>query len=225
MGKYVEQKSVNTIVMAYLFSVAQTEDGSVPEDRLYEAFKGRIGSLRVKMAIEQLKEDKFIRDMLAHHPDYVWGLTPEGYIKAEEFYLGSPEGIVRTIADIGLDKYFEDRIERQKDGNEIEIPAADRYVTISDNMPGYGEIVATVEGADEALRGTNDLDANERSWIRLHIEAGLTLLRRGGKVLQSALKSLLLEPLETALKETTQENVKKAIEIALKAIRTYLGIF
>ena len=223
--KYIKQGSVNSIVLAYFFAKAQTEDFTLTEDHLISDFAGKIGTIRIQMALEQLKDSDYVEDVEPSNSDYVFALSKEGYSRAEKFYLENDKGIVRQIVDLGLDAYLQLREEEADSGTEADIPASDRLVTVSDNMAGYGEIIGSMESADEVIRGANDLDAEERSWIRIHLELGIALLKKGGKVLHSALKSLLLEPLEAALKDSSQDNLRKAVEVALKALRTYLGIF
>ncbi|MBS0479440.1 MAG: hypothetical protein JSR79_09085 [Proteobacteria bacterium] len=176
------------------------------------------------MALESLKTSKYVKDYYPQATDYFYGLTPTGYTKAEEFYLANANGAVRTITEKGLDAFFSSFVEKDETG-ETNVPASDRTVTLSDNMAGYNEIVETVQSADELIRGANDIEADERSWIRVHLDLGIVLLKKGGKVLLSALRSLLFEPLEAALKESSHATLKTAITQALHALRTYLGIF
>jgi hypothetical protein len=105
------------------------------------------------------------------------------------------------------------------------IPSADGFVTINHNSAAYVEAEASIVEADEALRGDNEFeDGEQRSWIRVHIETGLALLKRGGPVLRAAIISLIVEPLKAALKATTNENVKKLVGLALSALLKWLGL-
>lgn len=225
MSTYRQQKSVNTIVLGYFFLIAQSDVEVVTQDQLVDAFRGYLGAVRVRMALDTLKSSNYVKDQMPTADDYNYGLTSTGYAKAEELYLKNPRGAIRTIAEKGLEAFFSSFVEKDDESGDSNVPASDRMVTISDNMAGYGEIISTVEAADEAVRGANDLQADERSWIRVHVSLGITLLKKGGKVLYSALKSLLFEPLEAALKESSQDGVKAAVTHALQALRTYLGIF
>ncbi|KRC81933.1 hypothetical protein [Sphingomonas sp. Root241] len=120
-----------------------------------------------------------------------------------------------------------DDMERLVSGAEsIEaIPSADGFVTVNHNSAAYIEAEASIVEADDALRGDNEFEDDEqRSWIRIHIETGIGLLKRGGPVLRAALIALIVEPLKAALKATTSEKVKTLVGVALAAFLKWLGL-
>lgn len=220
---YIEQKSVNTIVLMYFFNLAQADDALPTDVQVIKYFNGKIGKIRMQMAFEYLVKVGYVKDV-SPNDAYIYQITNEGYARAEELFL-KPDGNVQKLIEVGFDAYF-DRLKSTENlhNDEEQIPAADRYVTLSDNMAGYDEVVGTVEQAIENIRGANDLAAEEKSWIKIHVELGFELIKKGGKVLISAIRSLIIEPLQEAMKESSQEGMRIALSAALKAIKTYFGI-
>lgn len=222
--KYLKQTSVNTLVLAQFFDLAQTEGPGYTEKDMAELFRPWVSSHRISMAISAAQDAGYVEDIDPANPDYVYAITRQGYKKAEELYL-SEKSNFRRFLEGGIPAYF---AKLESDGpDQVEadqVPASDRFVQLGDNLPGYGEVASTVEAADEAVRSSNQIGAEEKSWIRVHLKLGIDLLRTGGNALRSALSSLLVEPLKAALKEASEEGVKAAIKVALKAIKTYLGV-
>lgn len=116
-------------------------------------------------------------------------------------------------------KLWDDVVELISESESMElVPSSDGFVTVNHNSHEYEEVEKLVVQADEALRCDNEIqDDGQKSWIRIHIEAGLVLLRRGGPILRSALVALIVEPLKAAIKATANENVKSLISTALSA--------
>ncbi|MES3085212.1 hypothetical protein [Sphingomonas faeni] len=103
------------------------------------------------------------------------------------------------------------------------IPSADGFVTVNHNDESYKAVEEAVVEADEALRSDNELQVEERSWIRVHLEAGISLLRSGGPILRSALVALIIEPLKAAMKAAASEKVKALVGIAIKNLMIWLA--
>jgi len=219
---YIKQGALNTIVLGKLFQAAQTDKPAISEDELVEYFAKWVGAQRVRLAISSAHDREYIQDV-GDGGDYIFVISSAGYKLIEEMYLkeGSP---TQRLIDDGFEKYFESIASNEEESTNSSIPASDRMVQIGDNLPGYGEVLENVEAVDVAIRGDNSMAADERSWIRIHLDAGLTLLKKGGQVLKSALDALLVEPIKEALKESSTEHIKKILQAALTAIKTYLGI-
>jgi hypothetical protein len=232
MARYIKQGLVNTVVLAYFFASAQGASASATEDSVVDALSKHVGERRIRLAVQKLISSQYIEDTNESQDEYIYAITADGYAKAEGFFLKPEPSAVKDILEKGVDQFFVDylsknasELDSSSENDPSEVPASDRVVTVSDNMAGFGELISTLDEADERIRASNDLPAEEKNWIRNHFEAGLALLRKGGTILQSALKSLLLEPLETAMKESSEDGLRKVLAAALHAIRTYLGIF
>ncbi|MBY0285286.1 MAG: hypothetical protein K2W81_15155 [Sphingomonas sp.] len=100
----------------------------------------------------------------------------------------------------------------------ISVPTAGAFVTVHHNSEQAAEIISVVEAADEGVRTSNAIEEEQRGWIRIHLAAGRELITKGGALLKSALKSLILEPLKAALNSVTEEHAKTAIMAAIRLI-------
>ena len=220
-GNYLKQGVVNTIILSKLFQLAQTDKPEIAEAALENFFRPYIGIQRVKLAISSAYDKDFIEDV-GPGAEYVYVITSAGYRVIEEMYL-KEDSATRKMIDEGFEQYFEAKAS-SLDSTERDIPASDRMVTIGDNLPGYSEVLENVEAAQEAIRADNTITADERSWVRVHLDLGLQLLRKGGTALKSALEALLVEPLKDALKETSADQIKLILKAALQALKTFLGI-
>jgi hypothetical protein len=111
------------------------------------------------------------------------------------------------------------------DINSIEsIPTSDGFVTVNHNSAEFIETERAIVTAEEAVRGDNEFDGEQRGWIRVHLEAGVALLKQSGPIIRGALVALIVEPLKAAMKATANENVKKLIGVALTAFLKWLGL-
>lgn len=103
------------------------------------------------------------------------------------------------------------------------VPASDRLVTIDHNSDQFQELTKVTEAADEAIRSSNSIDNDDRSWIRDHLAAGLNLIKKH-KILASAASALLLQPLLDAYQAVTEDGAKLAILAAINAVKAFFGI-
>ncbi|CAH0496973.1 hypothetical protein [Novosphingobium sp. CECT 9465] len=222
---YIRQSKINTLVLAKYFQIAQTDRAAMWDGGVVDFFAKKIGRQRILMALNSSAESDYLSVYTDEDGDSVYQITAAGYAVIEEMYLTNQSQIrhfVDTDFEAFLSSDFDENDNDQSTQNAV--PASDRFVSIGDNLPGYQEILATVESASETIRASNSLAAEERSWLRVHIDLGLELLRRGGTALRSALRSLIFEPLKAALKETSEENLRAAVRAALEALKTFLGI-
>ena len=104
------------------------------------------------------------------------------------------------------------------------VPSADGFVDLNHNEKPIHDAEILILAADDAIRSDNEFDAEERSWIRSHLEAGIALLKRRGPILKGALISLIIEPLKAAAKVAVNDHAKSLIEAAIAAIRLILGL-
>ena len=119
-------------------------------------------------------------------------------------------------------------IERLRDHRSDEpaigtIPASNRLVTINHNSPEFVEMVSVTEQASESIRSSNSIDEHTRGWIREHLAAGLSLIKKH-TILATAASALLLQPLINAYEAVTEEPAKQAILLAINAVRAFFGI-
>lgn len=103
-------------------------------------------------------------------------------------------------------------------------PASDRLVSIDHNSKQTVEVLDLTEAANEAIRGSNSLDDEQRGWIREHILAGVEFIRRHKKMLAGAVDVLLLKPLRAAYEAVAEAPAKEAILAAINAIRSMFGL-
>lgn len=157
--------------------------------------------------------------------------------------VGSPAGVLERLASNETSSfYFADRLGREwieaalaseaflgeLSDPALELvssvaPAADRLVTLDHNSEGLVETVRKLEFADEAVRGSNSLGEDARSWIRLHLEAGLKLLS-GRKIVLSAIGALLIKPLLEAYNSVAEEPARQLILAAVEAAKEFFGL-
>jgi len=105
----------------------------------------------------------------------------------------------------------------------VAVPAADRMVGLGDNRTDTANLIEALENAADAVRASNTVPEQEKWWIQTHIQSGIDLLKKGKAVTLSAVRSLFLSPLNAAWKAVAEDNLRKAIEIAVKAIRVWIG--
>ncbi len=221
---YIKQSLINTIILAKLFQLAQTDQADIWDGALVKFFAKRIGKQRVEMALSTAIEKQYAT-RIVEDGEYLYSITAAGYTLIEDMYLDDKNKI-RELVDCDFSVFLsaDAGISDGSADSELHVPAADRFVSIGDNMPGYQEVMATIESASETVRSSNVLPAEERSWIHIHVELGLSLLRKGGTVLRSALHSLVVEPLKAALKDSSEDGLKAVIRAALEALKTFFGI-
>lgn len=102
------------------------------------------------------------------------------------------------------------------------VPSSDGFVTLKHNSEVAKELERVVAEADESIRSSNSIDEADRAWIRDHLDAALGLIKRGGEVLKTALRSLVVEPLRAALKKVSEDGAKALI---IAAVRYVVGLF
>lgn len=134
--------------------------------------------------------------------------------------LGKP-WITEALKNVS--KHLDGQYEFVSIYQENEIPTSDGFVTIDHNSQTYTEVSNSLEDASEEIRGSNSLDPEKKHWIKLHLDAGIDLLKKGPALLRSALRSLILQPLEAAFKEVGEEKAKSAIRLAITLIRQLLS--
>lgn len=138
-------------------------------------------------------------------------MTEEGEI----YYTINSKGILRAEKTVLSLSYPQNQ--------NLGIPASDRIVTIGDNQEVIDSVLADVEAAEEAIRSSNSLPEEQKSWIREHLSVGKSLLKLK-KVSLSAVKSMLLTPLNSAWKYVAEEHSKTIIGKALEALRVWIGL-
>jgi hypothetical protein len=129
------------------------------------------------------------------------------------------EGLRRKLSEDGKLPEADESVDEQ----QAVVPAADRLVTIDHNSQAYEELVEKTEAASENIRSSNSIDEERRSWIRVHLSAGLEFIKNN-KILAGAASALLLKPLLNAYEAVTEEPAKQAILAAIDAIRTFFGL-
>ena len=100
-------------------------------------------------------------------------------------------------------------------------PAAEGFVTFDHNQSNSLAVIEAVETAAEIVRSTNAIEETERHWVRGHLDAGLLLLKRGGKILKEAIISTVIRPLQAALKYVVEERAKELIGMAIKFLMSF----
>lgn len=142
----------------------------------------------------------------------------------EEFYFqdDNENGYTITAKGISAAERIYARAENQP-ADLVAVPAADRLVTIAHNQPEINVLAEAIDNAAEAVRSSNTVSEDEKSWINSHLRSGAELIRRCKVVSLSAIKSLLLSPLSAALKAVSEEQLKSVLTIAVKAIRNWIG--
>ena len=175
------------------------------------------------MALDSAKKSDHVDSFFDENSNRIFSITPLGYRVIEEMYLNTSP-ILRRMIDDNFEAFLGDDQKNEPEPLNDLVPASDRFVRIGDNMPGYTEVITNVEQASEAIRGSNELPAESRSWVKVHLDLGVELLRKGGTTLRSALNSLIIEPLKAALAETSEEGIKRILKAALTALKAFLGI-
>lgn len=143
-------------------------------------------------------------------------------LKADKLYEAAFANF--KYRDYGFDDEPSDNALPSAVEQALEAPASDRVVTYDHNAPQTKEVLELTEQANEAIRGSNSLESEERGWIREHIAAGVDFIRRHKKVLTGAVEALLIKPLRAAYEAIAEEPAKAAIMAAIKAIKTMFGL-
>ena len=90
------------------------------------------------------------------------------------------ESAISKMADSVKGRYFPDIYEAYRQqfgavGEDITIPAADRFVTLNHNHSEYIDIATGLFQLEEQVRGANDLPPEERDRLRKSLAAAKTL--------------------------------------------------
>lgn len=222
---YVSQQTLRAALMSYLFAAAQTDRAGRDIEEMRAIFRVPIGERRIQIAIDELESDELAED-IGEGGKYEYALTAEGYESAEKLYMNKENKNFKDLADQLIEKLQgtapDNLIIISSDENRI--PASDRFVEFGHNTSGYQEVVSSVEEAVEAIRQSNSLPPDDRSWIQANLEIGLTALRKGGKLLADGVKTFALEPLKAALTGVTEEKLKTVIGLAISTLRNFLGL-
>lgn len=222
--KYLSQSMLKVMTLASLFAAAQTSTPGRNASQVAGYIKNPVGERRVSLSIEELLNDGLVEDI--GETDWVYALTATGYAYAEDLYLSENQNNFKIAVD-GLVAHFEGGNDPAKlietDDDQVQIPAADRFVHIGHNSAGYEDALEASKNAVEAIRQSNEIDPEERSWIVPNLQVGIEALKRGGNLLVSGLKTFLIEPLKAALKASSEERIKSLISIAISALKNLIG--
>lgn len=157
----------------------------------------------------------FVRKIIAD-------LVLEKYLHSYYYEEDNEHGY--TITSKGIS--FAERVlsrEAAEEGGMVVIPASDRIVPINHNNPDDQAVIDGVEGAVEAVRQSNTVPEAEKGWIKIQLESGLALIKKARQVTLSAIRSMLLEPLSSALKSVSEDHLKTIIQHAITLLRNWLG--
>jgi hypothetical protein len=102
------------------------------------------------------------------------------------------------------------------------LPASDRYVTPQHNSEPFASAVAKVEGARECIVRSNAIGPEDRSDAIVHLDAGLSLLRRTRSFAVGAIRYLVLDRLKKAFEGVIEDAFKAVLLTAFVALAGYL---
>jgi len=103
------------------------------------------------------------------------------------------------------------------------IPAADRYVSRTDNVEKIDDTVQKIESALEVIKSSNTLDPEDKSlWVDL-ISQGLENFKKP-KVIFGVIGALVTKPLYDAYASVLEESSKPIIKAAIDAIMSLFGM-
>lgn len=190
------------IVLLALYERLHDEDVQHYFDaRELKEYAGGLSGAMLTRAARSLVDDSLVERRWDEHDDdrETFGLTDFGILAAESLSAGFDEA----------------------DQEIARIPQSSILLQIS-NDTDLEPAEQAVDQAVEAIRGSNTVEETKRKWIREHLLGGKMLLQTR-VITQSALKALLLEPLQAAWKTIGEEKGKLIMLAAIKAIKALFG--
>lgn len=91
------------------------------------------------------------------------------------------------------------------------IPAADRLVSSSHNAPKYIEAISKVEEARKLISESNQLAEDEKQDTLVHLDAGLSVLKRAKRFTVGVVRYLVLDRLKAAFEGVIEDAFKITI--------------
>jgi hypothetical protein len=160
---------------------------------------------RVAMALRTLDDRNLVR--AAHN--YMYGSS----------YEISEAGYRRVEASHGPSDKVSEEYERLF---QQLVPASDRTVAPSHNSPDYVHAIEKVEEAQKLIASSNQLPEDEKEDALLHIEAGLSIVKRARQFAIGAVRYLILDRLKAAFEGAIEDAFKVVIIGAFLAFAAVL---
>lgn len=181
---------------------------------------------KAKAEFERAQNDQDEAGIITRPSDYPNASALMKHELLEDYHELGDDWIQRALEGL-RSKLAEDgklpESEETADNQQSDIPAADRLVRIDHNSKQYEDVVQKTEEASESIRSSNSIDEERRSWIRVHLSAGLEFIKNH-TILTAAASALLLKPLLNAYEAVTEEPAKQAILAAIDAVRALFGL-
>jgi hypothetical protein len=102
------------------------------------------------------------------------------------------------------------------------IPASDRVVAIGDNLPKRSDIVAQISNAEEAIRSSNEMDADDKADAILSLSLGRKLIEGCKRVVVGVVRYLILDRIKKAFERTIEDVFRVALVAAFVTIGTII---
>ncbi len=143
-------------------------------------------------------------------------ITGRGMRQIEEKY-GAKDGVGLILEPVDTNKESSraDELIRQL------VPASDRVVSIGHNAQSEAATVA-VDGARRLISDSNSLAVDEKSDLLVHLDAGVSILRRAKSTVVGTFKYLIIDRLKAAFESSIEDAFKVAILAALFLMLTFI---
>ena len=99
-------------------------------------------------------------------------------------------------------------------------PASDREVSFGDNKGARDDLVAEIAKAEEAIRGSNEMRADEKSDSLISLDLGKSLILKSINFSIGAVRYLILDRIKKAFEKVIEDVFRIALILCFIAIAT-----